>query len=225
MSAKNKNGKKNVADNAAYEDETTQILGMPEPQKAPKADKTKIEPTPAPIGSPEEFDPVPQEPEGNGKSSMKWMIWVCVIAIVAIIIWWCLPKVEEPVKAEEEEQTEMVADSTAAETAETAECTDSPAPNAATQTAATEAAKTEATPAPAPATKPEVKPETTATPAQTATTSAPRKAFKPKNALDRQAAEVIEGKYGYKPDRQKSFGKGYKKIQRRVNELKRQGAF
>ena len=212
--------------NAAVEDESTQILGMPEPKPEPKPAKTKVEPTPAPIGTKEEFDPVPEEPEGNGKSSMTWMIWVCVIAIVALIIWWCLPKNTEPEKVVEDEQTEVVSDSSATDTGVATENTEN-APAATPQAGTSETSKPEATPAPEPkpaaeTAKPETKPEPAAA---SATTSKPKKAFKAKNSLDRKAMEVISGKKGNNPVRKKNLGKSYKKVQRRVNELKREGVF
>ena len=49
--------------------------------------------------------------------------------------------------------------------------------------------------------------------------------FKPKTSLDRKAMSVIAGQYGKNPERRKNLGKEYRKVQRRVNELKRQGAF
>lgn len=206
---------------AAEEDETTQILGMPEPKEEPV--KPKIEPTPAPINTAEEFDPVPKTPESSGKSSMKWMIWVCVIAIVALIIWWCLPKATTTVDDEEVIQTESattmapeeaVSDSTPAVANESKETAETPEANT---------AKEKVTESAVPA-------QSAATPAQPAAASeaapaAPKKAFKPKNSLDRQALEVISGKKGNNPVRKKNLGKKYRKVQRRVNELKREGVF
>lgn len=36
-----------------------------------------------------------------GKYGLKWMLWICVLAIVALIIWWSVPKSTSAVDVEQ----------------------------------------------------------------------------------------------------------------------------
>lgn len=158
-------------------------------------------------------------PEPDEKKSNKWL-WI-ILAIIAIIllIWWILPgKTTETETVIEEDSIEEVT-----VPADTTENVSDDAKVPAGEEAIEENANNEeaSTPSVSGANTPEATPAPQDTD-NNVTTPAPSAVS---NDIEAEALRVIRGEYGIGQDRKNKLGSQYQDIQRRVNELKREGAF
>lgn len=179
-----------------------------------------VKETDEPVAAPAQ--PEPQKPASAAdttpaetKGGMKW-IWIAVaVVVIALLAWLLIPKSDSKEAAGQEETTEAVAAESAApqessvnDEAQAAE----PADEAEAEPEQTVPAQPEqnaaAEPQSAPVAQPAVAPAAEVT-----------------DDVEAEAQKVIRGAYGDGQVRKDRLGSKYSEVQRRVNELKRQGAF
>lgn len=174
---------------------------------------------PQPTGSDNTVNPTiePKEEKNN-----KWPWIILVIIVIILLIWWLLPgKSTESETAVEEETIEEV--STPAENAEKmSDEAEIPAgEDAVEENANNDESSNSSEPV-------ENTLETTTAPSAPQTTNnvATNNASSVvSNDVEAEALKVIRGEYGIGQERKNKLGNQYEAIQRRVNELKREGAF
>lgn len=169
---------------------------------------------PQPTGSDNTVNPTTEPKE---KKNNKWPCIILAIIVISLLIWWLLPgKSTESETIEEEETIEEV--STPAENIE--EASDE-AEIPAGEDAVEENANHDESSNPS---EPVVNtPETTTAPSALQTTNNAPSVVS--NDVEAEALKVIRGEYGIGQERKNKLGNQYEAIQRRVNELKREGAF
>lgn len=154
------------------------------------------------------------------KTFNKWL-WISVaIIVIILLIWWLYPgESSEPIV--EEDTIEEVATP-----AENTEDVPDEAEISAGEDAEEENANNDEGSNPS---EPAVNnPETTTAPAVPQTTNNVAQNNAPSvlsNDVEAEALKVIRGEYGIGQERKDMLGNRYEAIQRRVNELKREGAF
>lgn len=165
-------------------------------------------------------NPVNPIPEPEEKKNKNWIWIVLVVIVIILLIWWLLPG--ESTKSEpivEEETIEEVT-STAENTEEVSNEAKIPAGgdvveendnNGESSKPSEAVVNTHETTS--------VVPQTTN---NVATNNAPSVVS---NDVEAEALKVIRGEYGIGQERKNKLGNDYEAIQRRVNELKREGAF
>ena len=167
-------------------------------------------------------NPVKPIPEPEEKKKNKWLWIILAIIVVILLIWWLLPgKSTESEPIVEEETIEEV--STPAENTE--EVSDEAEIPAVEDAVEENANNDESSNPSAPV---ENTPETTSAPSapQTKNNVATSNASSVvSNDVEAEALKVIRGDYGIGQERKNKLGNQYESIQRRVNELKREGAF
>lgn len=185
--------------------------------------KDDDEPVVAPVAQPQPTDSVNSvnpAPEPEEKKNGKWL-WV-ILAIIAIIllIWWLLPgKSTESSPIVEEETIEKVT-TPAENTGEVSNEAEIPSGGDAVEENANN--DESSNPSEAVVNTQETTPAAPQTTNNVATNNAPSVVS---NDVEAEAIKVIRGEYGIGQERKDKLGKHYEAIQRRVNELKREGAF
>lgn len=173
----------------------------PSPKNQPAAPGNPVKPTP--------------EPEKNKNN--KWLWITLAIIVIILLIWWLLPgksTESEPI-VEEETIGEVVTPS------ENNEEVPDEAEIPAGEDAVEENTNNDESSNPS---KPVVNtPETTTTPSAPQTTNNAPSVVS--NDVEAEALKVIRGEYGIGQERKNKLGVQYEAIQRRVNELKREGVF
>lgn len=160
-------------------------------------------------------NPVKPIPEPQEKKNNKWPWIILVIIIVILLIWWLLPgKSTESDTIVKEETIEEI--STPAENTE--EVSDE-AEIPAGEDAVDENANNDESSNPS---EPVVNTSETTPAAPQTANNAPSVVS---NDVEAEALKVIRGEYGIGQERKNKLGNQYEAIQRRVNELKREGAF
>lgn len=167
---------------------------------------------------------------------------IAAIAVVALLAWWLIPSGspdEEPTEVVETEtvvidsvapdDSDEAADDSVWSSAEPGSAADAKAdasvPGEATPTAdAAEASSATASSASTSAPAAASSSASTSAPAA-ASSSAASSAVAVSGDVEQEALNVIKGMYGNGQVRKDKLGAEYQKIQNRVNELKRQGAF
>lgn len=167
-------------------------------------------------------NPVKPTPEPEVKKNNKWLWIALAIIVIILLIWWLLPgnsTESEPIV--EEETIEEVA-TPADHAEEVSDATEIPAgENAVEENANNDESSNPSEPA-------VNNPETTPAPAAPQTTnnvSTNNASSAISNDVEAEAIKVIRGEYGIGQERKNMLGNRYEAIQRRVNELKREGAF
>lgn len=183
--------------------------------------KDDEEPVGAPAVKPQptaSVNPVKPTPESEEKKNYKWLWILLVIIVVILMIWWLLSgKSTESEPVIEEETVEEITTPT-----ENTEEVSDEAEISAVEDAAKENANNDKSSDPS---EPVVNtPETIPTHAvpQSIKNNAP---YVVSNDVEAEALKVIRGEYGIGQERKDKLGSQYEVIQRRVNELKREGAF
>lgn len=174
----------------------------------------------APVSKPQPTDSnnaVNPTLEPKEKKNNKWPWIILAIIVIILLIWWLLPgKSTESEPIVEEETIEEV--STPVEnTEEVSDETEIPAGEDAVE----ENVNNDESSNPS---EPVVNtPETTIAPSELQTTNNTPSVVS--NGIEAEALKVIRGEYGIGQERKNKLGNQYEAIQRRVNELKREGAF
>ena len=184
------------------DDEETLVTPAAKPQ--PTAPANSVEP-----------NPEPEEKKNN-----KWLWIILAIIVVILLIWWLLPgtsKESEPLV--EEETTEEV--TTPAENPEeVSEEAEIPAGEDVVEgNVNNDGSSNQSEPV---VNTPETIPSTPQSTNNVVTNNAPSVV---PNDIEAEAIKVIRGDYGIGQERKNKLGNQYEAIQRRVNELKREGAF
>lgn len=160
--------------------------------------------------------------EPKEKKNNKWPWIILAIIVIILLIWWLLPgKSTESEPIVEEETIEEV--STYAENTE--EVSDEAEIPAGEDAVEENANKDESSNPSEPVVN---TPETTTAPSAPQTTNNVAISNAPSvvsNDVEAEALKVIRGDYGIGQERKNKLGNQYEAIQRRVNELKREGAF
>lgn len=182
--------------------------------------KDDEEPVVVPVAKPQPTDSdntVNPTTEPKEKKNNKWPWIILAIIVIIFLIWWLLPgKSTESEPIVEEETVEEV--STPAENTE--EVSDE-AEIPAGEDAVEENVNNDESSNPS---EPVVNtPETTTTPSALQITNNASSVVS--NDVEAEALKVIRGEYGIGQERKNKLGNQYEAIQRRVNELKREGAF
>lgn len=167
-------------------------------------------------------NPVKPTPEPEVNKNNKWLWIALAIIVIILLIWWLLPgKSTESEPIVEEETIEEVV--TPSENNEDVpdEAEISAGDDAVDGYANNEEGSNLSEPA---VNNPETAPATAApqTTNNVAQNNAPSVVS---NDVEAEALKVIRGEYGIGQDRKNKLGNQYEAIQRRVNELKREGAF
>lgn len=171
-----------------------------------------VKDTEEPVAAPAQTEPQKPADTTGGK---KW-IWIAVaVVVIALLAWLLIPKSDSKEAAGQDETTEVVAAESAApqessfnDDAQAAE----PADEAEAEPAQTAPAQSEPSAATAPQSAPTAQP-------------AVAPAAEVSDDVEAEAQKVIRGAYGDGQVRKDRLGSKYREVQRRVNELKRQGAF
>ena len=216
------------------------------PKPAPAASKPKSvsepviankpEPSAAPISVVPEFE---KEKRNNG----KWLWIILVILIVILVLWWLfMNKTSDPQLEADAEVTEQITvptdetienptdevtaepgDATTGKSALPTEATENTAQGqdaGQTDPVTTTSAQAESTPAPATST-----PSATAANSAAVTAGNSTSASNVSNDIEAEAMKVIRGVYGDGQTRKQKLGERYTAIQKRVNEMTREGLF
>ena len=184
----------------------------------------------------------PEVLTGSNSTNKKMWIWIiCGIIVIGLLVWWIVATVRSEEKGGDENNstpmTEEVAETpkTAVEVTEN-KVNDEKNTNVApisdqktvTESTPSDVQKTEQTISEPSSPQKEAsvanEPQKSSTP-QLTTQNKPVGSTKVSNDVDKEAMNVIKGKYGNNPVRKKKLGSKYKDIQKRVNELKKEGAF
>lgn len=186
--------------------------------------KDDEEPVVAPIAKPQPtatVNSVKPTPEPEEKKNNKWL-WIILAIIIILLIWWLLPgKSTESEPVIEEETIEEVTTS-AENTEEVSDEAEIPVGEYAVEENANKVDRSN------PSESVVNTPETTPTPAVPQSTNNVAKnnaTSVVSNDVEAEALKVIRGEYGIGQERKDKLGSQYEAIQRRVNELKREGAF
>lgn len=160
------------------------------------------------------------DPALGGAKSNKLIVWLFIIFAALLLIWWLWPSNASSDLPEQQTVEASTTDdkSPATEAAQPDETQS--AETGTPEAAATEVPET----APAAATHATTEATASATPVvpETAPATAPAAVS---DDIEAEALKVIRGAYGNNPDRRTILGDKYQDVQRRVNQLKRQGAF
>jgi len=175
---------------------------------------------PKPTATVNPVKPTPCEPKQ--KKNKKWLWIILAIIVVILLIWWLLPgKSTDSEPVIEEETIEEVTTSVDS-TEKVSENEEIPVGDEAEE----ENVNNDETSA---ASEPVVN-----TPVATSVPAAPQSTINANdsnatslvsNDVEAETLKVIRGKYGIGQERKNKLGNKYEAIQRRVNELKREGAF
>ncbi len=188
-----------------------------------KFDLTKDveEPVVTPAAKPQSATPVKSvEPTHEPKKKSKWLWIILAIIVIILLIWWLLSgKSTESEPVVEEETIEEVT-APAENNEEVSDEVEIPAGEDAVE----ENVNNDEIPNPS---EPVVNtPETTTAEQQTTNDVATNNVSSVvSNDVEAEALKVIRGEYGIGQERKNKLGNQYEAIQRRVNELKREGAF
>lgn len=178
----------------------------PSPKNQPAAPGNQVKPTP--------------EPEKNKNN--KWLWIALAIIVIILLIWWLLPgKSTESEPIVEEETIEEVV--TPSENNE--EVPDEAEVSAGDDAVDGYANNDEGSNPSEPAVNNLETAPTTAAPQTTNNVAQNNAPSVVSNDVEAEALKVIRGEYGIGQDRKNKLGNRYEAIQRRVNELKREGAF
>lgn len=156
-----------------------------------------------------------QSTEPNSGGNKKWLWVVIALAVIALLVWLLKPS-NKPSEVSTQDSVEAVAspDTVATDDETSADSTVS-LPQADDEVAVEEAASQPATP------------EVT-NPSATSAPTASANAISSSNIagdIEAEAQKVIRGVYGVGQERKSKLGTQYSAIQKRVNQLKREGAF
>lgn len=165
----------------------------------PVVTSTKSEPAAKPVGV---------APKPEGKSNKKWL-WIIAIIIIAILAWLLWPSSTVHVVVEEE----TVEEATSSTDKTTDEATDEKTTSDVQNEADAQDEDVNADVETAPATTP------------TSPMTTPMAITSVSNDIEAEALKVIRGDYGVGQERKDKLGARYQSIQKRVNELKSEGAF
>lgn len=170
--------------------------------------------------------PEPAKPENPANTSTetsqsnggkKWPFIIGALVVIALLIWWLIPSNSgkpAPVPAEDSVEAVASQDSTADEEDSIADTAVSVPQEEATSDAET----SQTQPA---AEQPSVN-QTATSASQSVSTSSSNVAL---SDVETEAQKVIRGVYGVGLERKAKLGSKYSEIQKRVNQLKREGAF
>lgn len=160
-------------------------------------------------------DGLTDDPDETSSKSRKIWLWVALVVVAALLAYLLWPKattegveeqtIENATQPEDETADPVTDEATVSDVQEEADLQTEEAPEAESETASTETTAT---------TAPEAAPTTTA-PANMPTL----------DGVEAEALKVIRGDYGVGRERKDKLGSQYQAIQRRVNELKREGVF
>lgn len=185
--------------------------------------KDEEEPVVAPATKPQPTapaNPVKPIPEPEEKKKNKWLWIILAIIVVILLIWWVLPgKSTESQPVVEEENIEEVTTPTV-NPDEVSEETEIPAgDDSVEENVNSEGSSNPSEPV---VNTPETIPTTPQSTNNVVMNNAPSVV---PNDIEAEALKVIRGDYGIGQERKNKLGNQYEAIQRRVNELKREGAF
>lgn len=154
--------------------------------------------------------------EPKEKKNNKWPLIILAIIVIILLIWWLLPgKSTESEPIVEEETVEEVSTPTG-NTEEVSDEAEIPAVDAVEENANNDESSNPSEPV-------VNTPETTTAPSAPQTTNNAPSVVS--NDVEAEALKVIRGEYGIGQERKNKLGTQYEAIQRRVNELKREGVF
>lgn len=164
---------------------------------------------------------------GEPQCSKKWLWIILAVLAIGLLAWWLWPasKKSDATENTPVAETAASADSSADSVAVTPQVDEMQTEGQLQDEAATPDAKANPAATPAAPAKPAAAP---AQPADPAASSAPSPVNSPaivSNDIEAEARKVIRGDYGVGRERKEKLGAYYRDIQRRVNQLKRQGAF
>ncbi|MCI9030747.1 hypothetical protein [Barnesiella sp. CU968] len=185
--------------------------------------KDDDEPVVASVAQPQPTDSVNSvntTPKPAKKKNGKWLWVILAIIVIILLIWWLFPgKSTESAPIVEEETIEEVTTP-----AENTEDVSNEAEISAGEDAGEENANNDesSNPSEAVVNTQETTPAAPQTTNNVATNNAPSVVS---NDVEAEAIKVIRGEYGIGQERKVKLGNYYEAIQRRVNELKREGAF
>lgn len=192
-----------------------------------KFDLTKDDEVPvvAPLAKPQPtatVNPDKPAPEPEEKKNNKWLWVILAIIVVIILIWWLLPgesMESEPVV--DEESIEEVTTS-AENTEELSDEAEIPVGEYPVEENANNVDSSN--PSEPVVNTPKITP-TPAVPQSTNNVAKNNATSVVSNDVEAEALKVIRGDYGVGQERKDNLGSQYEAIQRRVNELKREGVF
>jgi len=177
---------------------------------------------PQPTATANPVKPTPCEPQQKKNKNKKWLCIILAIIVIILLIWWLLlgkSTDSEPVIEEETiEEVTTPADSTekVSENAEIPVGEEAEEENVNND---------ETSAASEPVVNTPVATYVPATPQSTINANDSNASSLVSNDVEAEALKVIRGEYGIGQERKNKLGKKYEAIQRRVNELKREGVF
>ena len=176
----------------------------------------------APVAQPQQTDSVNSvkptlEPEE--KKNGKWLWVILAIIVIILLIWWLFPGESTKSEPVVEEETIEEVTTPAENTEEVSNEAEIPAGGDAVEENANNGESSK--PSEAVVNTQEATPVAPTT-SNVATNNAPSVVS---NDVEAEALKVIRGEYGIGQERKDKLGNYYEAIQRRVNELKREGAF
>lgn len=172
---------------------------------------------PQSTGSNNTIKPIPEPEE---KKNNKWLWIILVIIVIILLIWWLFPGTSTESEPVAEEETIEEVTTPTEDPKEVSEDVEIPAGEDAIEE------NTNNVGSPNPSGSVVNTPETIPVAQQSAnivvSSNAPSVVS---NDVEAEALKVIRGEYGIGQERKNKLGNQYEAIQRRVNELKREGAF
>lgn len=185
--------------------------------------KDEEEPVVAPATKPQPTAPansVDPNPEPEEKKNNKWLWIILAIIVVILLIWWMFPGTTTESQPVVEEETIEEVTTPAENPEEVSEEAEIPAgEDAVEENVNNDGSSNPSEPV---VNTPETIPTTPQSTNNVVTNNAPSVV---PNDIEAEALKVIRGDYGIGQERKNKLGNQYEAIQRRVNELKREGAF
>lgn len=175
---------------------------------------------PQPAATVNPVNPTPCEPQQ--KKNKKWPWLILAIVVIVLLIWWLLPgkstESEPVIEKETIEEVTTPADSTekVSENVEIPVGEEAKEENVNNDETSVASELVESTP---------VATSVPTTSQSTINANDSNASSLVSNDVEAEAIKVIRGEYGIGQERKNKLGNKYEAIQRRVNELKREGAF
>lgn len=164
----------------------------------------------------------PTPSEQQQKKNKKWPWLILAIVVIILLIWWLLPGKSTDFEPVIEEETIEEVTTPADSTEKVSENAEIPVGD---ETKEENVNNDETSAASEPVVNTPVATSVPVTSQSTINTNDSNASSLVSNDVEAEAIKVIRGEYGIGQERKNKLGNKYEAIQRRVNELKREGAF